>query len=428
MKHVRKFLKWAGLSAGMVIAILLIANAWFVWSTGAELATRLQELREAGEPIRLADLAFPAVPADRNADTYYRRASGDLEAIQKELLASYPNTGQPSSPLSPADKDRLEKLFAAYPRLVPLLGQAADAPDYDPRIDMTGSPTHILSPYLKQVQGYRGVYRVLRARAGLLISQERFDEAIAGYLVLLRLTRHWQRDPLLIGYLLTIAGKSAAMDGINDVLRSGTISPASRKALDDELAWHDSLDGLRHALRSERAYSLATIQELPIPDLWITRGFKNALTLGMLDLFDRQLQDAELPANQVMAGRKTPPTVSKWPNPYGTLVSLLETSLGPLRDGAERVRAQDRCVRIVNALQARVPAGSETVPKLADLGLPAEVTIDPFNGEALQVKKLPAGWLVYSVGSNLVDDGGKLEKVVDVGFGPIQSDREMTKP
>lgn len=428
MKRLRKFLKWFGLSAGMAIAILLIANAWYVRSTGAELATRLRALRQAGEPIQLADLAFPAVPADRNADAYYRRASGDLDAIQKELLAAYPKTGRPAVPLSSVDKDRLEKLFAAYPRLIPLLEQAADAPDYDPHIEMTGSTTRILGPYLEQVQGYRGVYRVLRARAELLISQGRFDDAVSGYLVLLRLTRHWQQDPLLIGYLVTIASKSAAMDGINEVLRSGTISSASRKALDDELARHDSLESLAHALRSERAYSLETVRELPIPDLWITRGFRNALTLGMLDLFDRQLQDVDLPANRVLVGKRTPPTTSKWPNPYGTLVSLLETSLGPLRDAADRVRAQNRSLRVVNAIQAHTPAGPDSVPRLADLGLPADVTIDPYNGEPLHLKKLPEGWLVYSVGGNLVDDGGKLEKVVDVGFGPIRPDDAKSKP
>jgi hypothetical protein len=105
----------------------------------------------------------------------------------------------------------------------------------------------------------------------------------------------------------------------------------------------------------------------------------------------------------------------------------LETSLGPLRQAAERVRAQGRSLRVVNALQARVPAGSDTVPKLAELGLPAEATADPYNGEPLHVKKLPEGWLVYSVGANLVDDGGKLEKVVDVGFGPLKPEAP-TKP
>jgi hypothetical protein len=46
------------------------------------------------------------------------------------------------------------------------------------------------------------------------------------------------------------------------------------------------------------------------------------------------------------------------------------------------------------------------------------VTIDPFNGKSLIVKKAPEGWMVYSVGSDLVDNGGKLDGRTDVGAGP----------
>ena len=48
-----------------------------------------------------------------------------------------------------------------------------------------------------------------------------------------------------------------------------------------------------------------------------------------------------------------------------------------------------------------MPPDSDQVPKLTDLGLPAQATIDPFNGEPLHVKKRPEGWMVYSVGRNL---------------------------
>ena len=74
---------------------------------------------------------------------------------------------------------------------------------------------------------------------------------------------------------------------------------------------------------------------------------------------------------------------------------------------------------MLNALQTHVPAGSNVVPKLTELGLPAETITDPFTGEPLHVKKTPQGWLVYSVGPNFRDDGGKLDDPHgDVGVGP----------
>ncbi len=78
-----------------------------------------------------------------------------------------------------------------------------------------------------------------------------------------------------------------------------------------------------------------------------------------------------------------------------------------------------RSLRILSALQVRVPPGGDKVPQLNDLGLPAEATIDPFNGPPLRVEKVPEGWMVYSVGSNGVDDGGKLDQRTDVGVGPV---------
>jgi hypothetical protein len=94
--------------------------------------------------------------------------------------------------------------------------------------------------------------------------------------------------------------------------------------------------------------------------------------------------------------------------------------LAAAREPAERVRAMSRSLRLLNALQARVPPGTDRVPDLAGLGLPAEATIDPYNGKPLSVKWLPEGWMVYSVGGDGVDDGGKLDGRTDIGAGPIR--------
>ena len=67
---------------------------------------------------------------------------------------------------------------------------------------------------------------------------------------------------------------------------------------------------------------------------------------------------------------------------------------------------------------SREQAGDAAEPALADLGLPADVTTDPFNDEPLHIRKLPTGWLIYSVGADLKDDGGDLTDYHDVGVGP----------
>ena len=95
MKRLRRILKWIGIAAGAAIAILLMLNAYFVWSTGTQLERRLVALRQAGDPVQLADLAREPIPPEKNADVFLRRAADDLDAIQKELLACYPKSGYP---------------------------------------------------------------------------------------------------------------------------------------------------------------------------------------------------------------------------------------------------------------------------------------------------------------------------------------------
>jgi hypothetical protein len=137
MNRCKRNLKWIAIATGATIALLLVLNAYFVWNTGTRLERRLTELRQAGDPVQIADFARAPVPPEKNADVYLRRATSDLDAIQKELMVWYPKTVYPTGTLSAPEKERLEKLFAAYSQVMPLLEQAADSPDYDPQLDYT---------------------------------------------------------------------------------------------------------------------------------------------------------------------------------------------------------------------------------------------------------------------------------------------------
>jgi hypothetical protein len=428
MKRFKRILKWVGAIAGAAIVILLVLNAFFVRSAGNQLEDRVAALRQAGEPVRIADLAHPPIPPEKNADAILRRAAGELEAIQKDLDAWYPRAGYPTGALTPADRERLEKLFAAHPQFLPLLEQAVDCPDSDPQLDTTLPRTRFLQECLDLAGRHRPLFRVLRARSALLLSQGRLDDAAAAQLLALRLARHWRREPMLIGFLVTASGEYTAIDEINRVLQAGPVTPSTRQAIDAELALHDTMDGYTWALRSERAFSLVTLQETLGPGSWLTRGFINRALVRVLDLYDRHLQYAAEPYARAAVERRSAPSLSGGLNPYGRLATLLEPGLISAREPAERIRAMARSLRVLNALQARVPPGSDQVPSLDSLGLPAGATIDPFNGKPLQVKKTPQGWLVYSLGSNGADDGGTFDKGADVGVGPDNPESTSKKP
>jgi hypothetical protein len=79
-----------------------------------------------------------------------------------------------------------------------------------------------------------------------------------------------------------------------------------------------------------------------------------------------------------------------------------------------------RCLRILDALQARQIGPGDAVD-LTKLSLPADVIVDPFDGKSMKIKASPAGWIIYSVGPNLVDDGGDVigSKAKDFGLAPL---------
>ena len=83
-----------------------------------------------------------------------------------------------------------------------------------------------------------------------------------------------------------------------------------------------------------------------------------------------------------------------------------------------------RALRVLNALLGRDDPEAPPSADLTELGLSQDATIDPFIGKPLIVKKLPAGWKVYSVGPNGIDDGGKLDYVADFGVGPVEEAAE----
>jgi len=428
MKSLKRILKWIAISVAALIAVLLVLNAFFVWRTGTALERRLLELRQAGDPVQLSDLAREPIPPERNADVYLRRAADDLDAIHKELLAMYPKTAGPDGALTTGEKEKLDKLFFAYPRLMPLLEQAAACPDYDPQIDGTLPTGRFMEPVMEPTGKHRLLARVLRARAALLIAKGQLGDAVANQILILRLTRHWRREPLLIGYLVTVACEQTAMAGVNQVLQAGALSPSARQALEAELALHDTLEGDVWALRSERSFSLSSARELPGAGYWLVRGFSNDLQLRLIELFDRYIEQASKPFAEVWTSTKPGGVRRGGLNPYAAGVTLLEPSLSSVREPTERVRAMSRSLRVLNALQARFAPGSDRVPQLADLGLPQESTIDPYSGEPLHIKNVPEGWLVYAIGMNLVDDGGKLDGITDIGAGPKSKEDTVKKP
>ena len=417
MKRFKKILKWTGIVLGGLVAIGLIANALFVWITDSRLERQLAAIRAAGDPVTLADLARPPIPPETNAATYLRRAEADVAAISDETQPVRYVSAYPGFLMLPEDQKIVKVSLAAHPHVVPLLEQAAACPDYDAQLDYTLPFAEFIDKLLDVLNKSRSAARVLHYRAMVLVAEGDRDEAVRTALPIFRLARHFDRNPAIVSYLVAIAVRGVAIDSVNAALQTGPVSKEVRDALDAELAVQQRMEGVVWALKSERAYMLESFRNGGrMNDFWlIGRGVSNLQESECLELFPRLIAEGNDPRPYSQVEQSIEAEKEK-----SVVAGLLFPVLKAANRSVARAKALIRSLRVLNALQTHAPAAGDAVPEPTELGLPAEAITDPFNGEPLHVKRTAQGWLVYSVGPNLQDDGGKVDDQTngDVGVGP----------
>jgi hypothetical protein len=416
----------------LLLAILGVA-AWFIWTADNRLERQLAAIRDAGDPVTLADLARKPILPETNAATYLRQAEANCYAISHDVEGSakardyfYPPADNPTNcgttvPMPAKVRRTVRTAFEAHPNVIALLKRAADCPDHDAKLDYSVAAQDFMNHGLDAVQKNRNFARVLRYHAYLLASEGRCDDAVRSTIVLLKLARHFDRNPTLVSYLITLACRGMALESANAAMQTGPVSKAVRDELDAELAVQERMEGYVWALKSERAFGIDQIDaQMAGTSIGLFPGRLKFEKSECLDL----MQDSITAASEDFAahdGGKNAPTHRQcvWKR-NGFLAQMSLGSINASRYAVTRTQAMIRCLRVLNALQHRAVAGSDRIPKVGELGLPAATTTDPFTGGPLHVKKSPRGWLVYSVGKNGQDDGGKIEDPEngDVGIGP----------
>jgi hypothetical protein len=414
MSRIRRVLKWMGVALVVLASTLLLANAWYVSSASRRLEEKLARLSAANQPLSLLDLGRLAIPEDQNARAQLQQVAAEVAELRKQLSDLSPNQAQPSLD-DPTQRDAVTQLFSEHEPLFVVFNRAASCPDYVPALRTDVPHTQFLEQLLTETAESREVSRLLTLRVNWLLAEGRRDEALESTLTQLKLARHLRRNPLIVWHLVTIACQYSALDSVNRWLSSGDATDAQRKLLDDELALHDSREGHRWALESERASALTALREMPGFDFWLSRGFACEGASHLIELFDEHLAIVDQPYTQVATRKPPGRPASRHANTYRVVVELLRPALDVAREPTERVIAYSRAVRVLNSLQGKGNAAA--LPSLEHLGLPASAIQDPYSSESLLVKRVDGGWRVYSVGKNGRDDGGLIENLADICAG-----------
>ena len=274
-----------------------------------------------------------------------------------------------------------------------------------------------------------------------ILDAENNDEKQAAddVLIILALARSLKAEPPLISQLVRTAGIPLAVDALNQVINRTTLSPESLTGLSKTLQSMEDYDargeGFNRAMACERTIHLDLLGN---PDK-VARFLRDLGTMGATEIPGEQLhrmvehlkQPGSLKAEhdyletsfqQLLSARKEIFPVRLKTADLIQQRATEATNQGLLFCGwnlpslAVAVRREAACLANLRlALTAvaleqfraahdnRYPTAlSELTPSYLDA-----VLTDPFDGQPLRYRKQGAGYVLYSIGSDLKDDGGK---------------------
>ena len=431
--------------ATLLLVALIGLRLWWGWYADRALQTEINKYIAAGEPIYPEDFdSKETIPDEDNAAKMLQDAEAaiNLTPDQSAWLGQRPFAVSMVSRDLQITRTVLESNAEVY-RLV---RRARDLPMADWGIRLRTPAINFLMPTLA---GQRQVTRLLRVRGLYHHSIHDDDEALESLRDILAQSRTIAQQPSLIAQLTAIAGDGVLIMTIEEILPSikvqrGEVASADRergadrqtvkRLIADLLLERDARLGLSRSMLSERMSQLDIMQQLQQgkTTLGTMMGPGPAVGFSMIDwasdLATRPLLDLEtlvmLHDSTVFAEAALKPN---WAEAYwaahlkpsdGSFVDdmthFISRAMTPSVERALLLRFRSSAQRRMGATAlairfyevehgTQVEALSPLVPEYLDF-----IPFDPFAADDRPISYRPesAPRILYSVGSDGVDDGG----------------------
>jgi hypothetical protein len=412
---------------GLLLGLALVFNGILAWRTQHRLDSMLAELRAAGEPVSLADLAPKPISDEKNAAVYLQRTIPRLDAFERQYDQFYQSPlGETCEerenrhePPTPEQLAAIRKIVDAYPEIITAFQQAAACDEYASLADFSLWPSAYLKGTIHHSGEPRKFARFVAWKMAVLASEGNPDAALGLGVQMLKFARLYDHEPLLVNYLVSIALRNSMCGPISEILYRHQVSLEARARLDAELALQDSPAPLQLALRNERAFSIRFVQEQSGPISAALRWPMVNWMLGELEAENAAYNFVKQPLGLVQPRPDGQP-FRLWPEQIDrALVGRLIGNAILATMGADlRWRVWSRCLRVINSEGEYHQRTGKDADNIEQLSLPREAITDPYTGQPLLLKKTDDGWIVYSVGPNGKNDNGNFSNQMDEGIAP----------
>lgn len=392
------------------------------------------------EVVRELGLPWEEISEEQNAATYYIRAINAMAPLNEALRdVSDEEYQEALKGLWGPNKTEFHAWFQKTAEVRRLLRKAiATRRCQFPHIGGCPGDRLLAGMLLVHLARMRNFARLLVIEGHLYEKEGKLKEALDAYLHVLRLGGHAAQEPNLISGLVGIACQRIGQGAIRDCLERRTLSDAVLEWLGKELAEAEGYQpDRRRWIIGERAmarqildmgtlqsYALASGEQPPSskafaaftesracrilwPDRTMRKDFDN--------FYNAIDQLAQRPTWEAMAASKEAqgePFFQEHVKDWNVLAWLLLPALDRAQNEYVRLACHNDALRINVALRRYHLKHGKYAEKLSQLvpGYIEKLPVDPFSGKPFHYRRERDGWLLYSVGLDLDDDGGKEAK------------------
>ncbi len=269
---------------------------------------------------------------------------------------------------------------------------------------------------IQVVQGIRllGVDAVLKAESGQV------KESISQCLAAKKLLELHLQEPFLVNYLVNMACMKQVAVCLNYIVSDREIETEILEKILEE--WDDSpwKEGLVWVLQSEDISQLesAILYLRGENDLylgtagetyyWLFRPVLKNEIIWLPKVFNRLIETVEMPYYASRDSKELEKIMDEIPW-YYKMVGAVVPNIGALLLKRATLDALFDTARIGMACKIFKSLNGDFPDKLSELspGILNEIPVDPFTGNPYVYRKEVSGFIVYSVGSNQKDEGGR---------------------
>lgn len=423
MKKAKRIAWWL-FRAAMVLLVVFYAAAgavtlWF----GRQVESKTRAIAARGEPITVADIAGGARGPGAAAFEAAMKRFAAIKVSDREAEAVARLISQSGRQATPEDWSAGK---AALPKLGPALdelGTARAAGEVSVGFDLSGDSDNSFKP-LSEI---RSAVRALAARAVVRTRGGDAPGATADLETALWVSQAPSPRGAMIGALVRIACVNLSCSGIQSCLRTEAFSNEQTRRLCEALDSATPDDLISQAMLYERAVSHMYFQMMlrGETDFGGNRlpGDKRGLvwkleTLPMramlyanesvaLDAIGREVELMRKPYRELGNTRVETDVIEQMPR-WAVLAKLLVPVFIRARAAADRGAATVEATKALLSLERYRTANGSYPSALAEGRMPGcEFGDDPFSGKPLVYRRQGDGFVLYSIGEDLKDNGGK---------------------